>query len=492
MDIIDPSEIPVTKKTQETLRFISKGIDEHNKRNLSPEELQQIREALVVDQIRTSLNIEGIRASSRQTKEVIELFRLKDEIKEGKGNQEIINLQKANDFITSDEAQNSELTLEFILRLHGIVTEGNQSADPGNLRNIPVDFGGIHKPPLPIRLEELLSDLHVFFEASEERDPIVLACWLHNQFTKIHPFKDGNGRLARTLQDWVLYKNNYLPSAAGSFDRLKYLDLLEEADQGEWDDFISHVAQSQMDSLAIANQTVEKSRTSKSRIDGIIEAFTAKKDDSLEQEYFIWREKTVSILESFRSNCQKLDDVPGLGCKFISTEIMPRPKWELIKSGNLSSQNDCFKIYFEIEGETFYKTIGYYSRHFTRNEDSDVTSSIRDLRDKVSIYLGGYDMPPETDYPAKAIPLKNEHSVKFAELPWKDNLIAVREILFYKDKFYKYRNTTEWLKEELISKGIEIKFDENHETWIPENTTPEDVVTEYLRDIFKYKGNLKF
>ena len=207
MDIIDPSEIPVTKKTQETLRFISKGIDEHNKRNLSPEELQQIREALVVDQIRTSLNIEGIRASSRQTKEVIELFRLKDEIKEGKGNQEIINLQKANDFITSDEAQNSELSLEFILRLHGIVTEGNQSADPGNLRNIPVDFGGIHKPPLPIRLEELLRDLHVYFEASEERDPIVLACWLHNQFTKIHPFKDGNGRLARTLQDWVLYKN---------------------------------------------------------------------------------------------------------------------------------------------------------------------------------------------------------------------------------------------------------------------------------------------
>ena len=120
MEIIDPSEIVVTKKTQETLRFIEKGVQNHNDRDLSSHELLQIREALVVDQIRTSLNIEGIRASSRQTKEVIELFRLREEIKEGKGNQEIINLQRANDFITSEEAQDSELTLDFILRLHAI------------------------------------------------------------------------------------------------------------------------------------------------------------------------------------------------------------------------------------------------------------------------------------------------------------------------------------------------------------------------------------
>ena len=492
MEIIDPSEIVVTKKTQETLRFIEKGVQNHNDRDLSSHELLQIREPLVVDQIRTSLNIEGIRASSRQTKEVIELFRLREEIKEGKGNQEIINLQRANDFITSEEAQDSELTLDFILRLHAIVTEGNLAADPGNLRTIPVDFGGIHKPPLPIKLEELLSDLHVYFEASEERDPIILACWLHNQFTKIHPFKDGNGRLARTLQDWVLYKNNYLPSAAGSFDRLKYLDLLEEADEGEWEDFISHVAQSQMDSLAIATQTIEKSRTSRDRLDGIIQAFTSKKDDSLAEEYLIWREKILSVLESFRSNCQELDDQEGLGCHFVQSEIITRPKWELIRSGNLSSQNDCFKIYFSIERETFYQTIGYYSRHFLRNEDSFITNKTFELRDHVSLYLGGYDMPPEVDVPAKGMPLIDKRTdSKYAELPWKDHMIAVREVLYYKDQLYKYRNTTEWLKEELISKGIQVDINEHHETWIPESTTPEDLVTEYLRDIFMHKGNLK-
>ena len=493
MELIDPDKIQVAKKTVEILSYIRKGIKEHNDTELNEEELQQIREALVVDQIRTSLSIEGIRASSRQTKEVIELFRLKDEIKEGRGNQEIINLQKANDFITSEEAQNSELSLDFILRLHAIVTEGNPGADPGRLREIPVDFGGIHTPPIPIKLKELLSDLHIYFEATDQQDPIVLACWVHNQFTKIHPFKDGNGRLARTLQDWVLYRNNYLPSAAGSFDRLKYLDLLEEADQGEWNDFISHVAQSQMDSLAIARQTIESLRTSKSRVEGIIKAFGKKKDTSHEQEYFIWREKTVAIFESFRSNCAELDAVEGLGCTFIGNDIITREKWELIRSGHLSAHNDCFKIYFAFNGETFYQTIGYYSRHFTRDTDEFVDKNIRNLKDKVSVYLGGYDMPPEVDNPAKGIPLKDKDTaIKFAELPWKDDRIAIREILFYKDNFYKYRNTTSWLKDDLMSKGIEINTDEQHETWIPDTTIPEDVVTEYIRDIFKYKGNLKF
>ena len=187
-----------------------------------------------------------------------------------------------------------------------------------------------------------------------------------------------------------------------------------------------------------------------------------------------------------------MDDQEGLGCHFVQSEIITRPKWELIRSGNLSSQNDCFKIYFSIERETFYQTIGYYSRHFLRNEDSFITNKTFELRDHVSLYLGGYDMPPEVDVPAKGMPLIDKRTdSKYAELPWKDHMIAVREVLYYKDQLYKYRNTTEWLKEDLISKGIQVDINEHHETWIPESTTPEDLVTEYLQDIFMHKGNLK-
>ena len=63
---------------------------------------------------------------------------------EGHGNQEIVNLQRANEFITSDEGLNSKLDLSFLLRLHAIVTEGDKNANPGNLRTKQVVFGGKH------------------------------------------------------------------------------------------------------------------------------------------------------------------------------------------------------------------------------------------------------------------------------------------------------------------------------------------------------------
>ena len=94
-----------------------------------------------------------------------------------------------------------------------------------------------------------------------------------------------------------------------------------------------------------------------------------------------------------------------------------------------------------------------------RNEDSFITNKTFELRDHVSLYLGGYDMPPEVDVPAKGMPLIDKRTdSKYAELPWKDHMIAVREVLYYKDQLYKYRNTTEWLKEDLISIFSKVSF----------------------------------
>ena len=58
------------------------------------------------------------------------------------------------------------------------------------------------------------------------------AAWLHHAFTQIHPFQDGNGRVARALASLVFIKAGFFPLVVTRDDRIRYIDALEAADAG--------------------------------------------------------------------------------------------------------------------------------------------------------------------------------------------------------------------------------------------------------------------
>ena len=120
MEILDPEHLSVTKSLQKKLHRINKEIEEINSMELSQEEREKIMERLLQASIRTSLGIEGIITSSRQTKEVLDYFSLEGNIKEEMGAQEIVNLQRANNFITTRESVNSSFTPDFLRNVHQI------------------------------------------------------------------------------------------------------------------------------------------------------------------------------------------------------------------------------------------------------------------------------------------------------------------------------------------------------------------------------------
>jgi Fic family protein len=60
----------------------------------------------------------------------------------------------------------------------------------------------------------------------------VQAAWLHHRFTQVHPFQDGNGRVARALASLVLVQAGLFPLVVTRDDKIEYLDALEDADQG--------------------------------------------------------------------------------------------------------------------------------------------------------------------------------------------------------------------------------------------------------------------
>ena len=61
----------------------------------------------------------------------------------------------------------------------------------------------------------------------------VRAAWLHHRFTQIHPFQDGNGRVARALASLVLIKDGLFPMVVTRDDRAAYIDALETADDDD-------------------------------------------------------------------------------------------------------------------------------------------------------------------------------------------------------------------------------------------------------------------
>ena len=95
--------------------------------------------------------------------------------------------------------------------------------------------GSMHQycPPEQVESEmERLLALHT--EHEKKGIPVEIeAAWLHHRFTQIHPYQDGNGRVARALASLFFIRAGWFPVVVGRDDRGRYIDALEVADGGD-------------------------------------------------------------------------------------------------------------------------------------------------------------------------------------------------------------------------------------------------------------------
>ncbi|ANB35794.1 Fic family protein [Rhodovulum sulfidophilum] len=85
----------------------------------------------------------------------------------------------------------------------------------------------------------------------------VQAAWLHHRFTQIHPFQDGNGRVARAIASLVLVKDGLFPLVVTRDDKPTYLDALEAADSGNLKPLIDLIAKLQISQFRKASAISE-------------------------------------------------------------------------------------------------------------------------------------------------------------------------------------------------------------------------------------------
>lgn len=112
----------------------------------------------------------------------------------------------------------------------------------------------VHEYCPPEQVASEMDRLVAFHKKHEERNvvPLVEAAWLHHAFTQIHPFQDGNGRVARALASLILIKDGFFPLVVNRDDWEKYIDALEAADQGDLAAFVDLFARLQKRDLTKA------------------------------------------------------------------------------------------------------------------------------------------------------------------------------------------------------------------------------------------------
>ncbi|MFF0146444.1 Fic/DOC family protein [Amycolatopsis sulphurea] len=85
----------------------------------------------------------------------------------------------------------------------------------------------------PEQVASQMDRLVELYQQYDNKDPVVQASWLHHRFVRIHPFEDGNGRVARCLTLLILLKHNLAPLVVDRRERNRYLESLDRANEGD-------------------------------------------------------------------------------------------------------------------------------------------------------------------------------------------------------------------------------------------------------------------
>ena len=90
--------------------------------------------------------------------------------------------------------------------------------------------GAEHLPPAANQVNQLMMQLVYEYNHDEGGDPFLREARFHVRFERVHPFEDGNGRIARLLVNFVLHRYGYPMIVIHSEDKSNYLNILHQCD----------------------------------------------------------------------------------------------------------------------------------------------------------------------------------------------------------------------------------------------------------------------
>ena len=197
------------------------------------------------------------------------------------------NDAEAFDLMTELVISNKNISQEIIQQIHEFVTKGILR-NPGQYRTENIAITGAKiRPPSYLKIVKLMDD---YIQNIEKRNLKTMkkASFIHYEFVRIHPFIDGNGRVARLITNLYLMKNGYPPIIIQKEDRKKYYRALKKADQGDLSDFATFIAR-------LVNESIQYYLSSFIDEERLVSLTNLSKKSDYSQEYLSLRARQGKI-----------------------------------------------------------------------------------------------------------------------------------------------------------------------------------------------------
>jgi len=192
--------------------------------------IKLVSEAEVAEQVYNSNAIENSTLTLEETEKILlqidlDRFISEREIFEAK------NLARVVSYIDK-RAKEQELTLDVMLSLHKMLISNIRDDIAGRFRKDDEYVRvGSHIAPAPKEILERLEKMLSTYNATSHENIIKRIAKLHLDFEYIHPFIDGNGRIGRVLNNYLLIREGFVPINIKFMDRKKYYDAFKEFDE---------------------------------------------------------------------------------------------------------------------------------------------------------------------------------------------------------------------------------------------------------------------
>lgn len=194
------------------------------------------------------------------------------------------------------------------------VVPGRYKREPNHVRTVTGEMFYFSEPAsVPAEMQSLLSWYNELADA--QTHPVFLAAEFHYRFVRIHPFDDGNGRMARLLMNLILMTHGMPIAIVNTEDKENYYSTLRQADGGDIAAFVTYVAGCVIRSQELwlrgaRGESIEdldkELELAKARI---LTGYHPNEDESLSRFRSFWHSSIVGLLQEFQSKLARASDM---------------------------------------------------------------------------------------------------------------------------------------------------------------------------------------